>query len=146
VSDSIVVDWSPPAVEEYVTLRQAVGWPEVPSAVAAAALRSSLATCNIRRAGELLGHARLTGDGQLFVYLQDVMVVPEAQGRGVGSMLVTELRAWIRRSCAQGAFVGLLAVPGTEPFYERHGFRSIVDVNTPMALPQPEDAEVLEAR
>jgi GNAT superfamily N-acetyltransferase len=65
---------------------------------------------------------RVVGDGALYLYLQDVVVHPDHQRRGLGTALVTELIGQVRAAAPDGAFVGLFAAPGSERLYRRHGF------------------------
>ncbi|MDD5656323.1 MAG: GNAT family N-acetyltransferase [Elusimicrobia bacterium] len=74
-----------------------------------------------RRGGRLVGMGRAIGDGASDAYIQDVFVRPEWRGRGLGAQLVRRLA---RRLAADGlGWIGLVAVPGAEAFYERCGFR-----------------------
>ena len=67
---------------------------------------------------------RVVGDGAIFFYLQDIAVLPEHQGAGVGSQIVERLLADIARRAPPQAFVGLFASAGRAPFYERYGFQA----------------------
>jgi len=70
----------------------------------------------------VIGMARVVGDGALFFYIQDVIVVPAHQGRGVGALLMGRVMDYLRGHAPEKAFVGLFAVEGTLPFYARYGF------------------------
>jgi ribosomal protein S18 acetylase RimI-like enzyme len=71
----------------------------------------------------LVGMARVLSDGASDAYIQDVVVLPEARRRGVASALV----AFCRDACEAAGigWIGLIAQPGTVPFYERLGFRAM---------------------
>jgi GNAT superfamily N-acetyltransferase len=112
-----------PTVEEYQRLRRAVGWGEMTDDGVAAGLPRALFAVVLELDGEAVGCARVVGDGGLYFYLQDVIVLPEHQGRGQGARLMDALMAYLERSATPGAFVGLMAAVGAEPFYERYGFR-----------------------
>jgi ribosomal protein S18 acetylase RimI-like enzyme len=80
----------------------------------------------------LVGAGRALSDGVWRAVLYDVAVLPEYQGRGIGSRIIRDL---IRR--ADVDVVMLYAAPGREAFYERFGFRKM---KTAMAImPDPED-------
>ena len=74
--------------------------------------------------GTLLGMGRLVGDGAYICYIQDLIVVPEAQGRGVGSMMIKRLSEYAESLKLPGTtmMLCLMCAKGREPFYEKHGF------------------------
>jgi len=112
-----------PTVQEYQRLRAAVGWGEMTDEGIAAGLPNALYSVVLELDGEVIGCARIVGDGGVYFYLQDVIVLPEHQGRGQGARLMDALMTHLERSARPGAFVGLMAAIGAEPFYERYGFR-----------------------
>jgi ribosomal protein S18 acetylase RimI-like enzyme len=71
---------------------------------------------------KVIGFARLVGDGGLYFYLQDVIVLPAHQRKGVGSALVERLLAFLGSTALPGAFIGLMAAKGASDFYRRYGF------------------------
>jgi GNAT superfamily N-acetyltransferase len=112
-----------PTVLEYQRLRRAVGWGEMSDEGVAAGLPNALFSVVLELDGEAVGCARIVGDGGLYLYLQDVIVLPEHQGNGYGARLMDALMGYLERTARMGAFVGLMAAVGVEPFYERYGFR-----------------------
>ena len=112
-----------PTVEEYQRLRGAVGWGAMADEGVAVGLPNALYSVVLELGGEAVGCARIVGDGGLYFYLQDVIVLPEHQRRGQGARLMDALMAYVERSARPGAFIGLMAAVGSEPFYERYGFR-----------------------
>jgi GNAT superfamily N-acetyltransferase len=111
-----------PAPAHYERLRAAVGWGTHPPDVTAAALPRSLYGVCAYRSGELIGMARVIGDGGLAYYIQDVIVLPEHQGQGIGAALMDRVMAWIAANARPGAVIGLMAAVGREAFYARYGF------------------------
>ena len=67
---------------------------------------------------------RLVGDGAMYWYLQEIVVLPEYQGKGIGKSIVNRLIEYIKSTAILGTIidVGLTAVKGKEPFYEKFGF------------------------
>lgn len=108
---------------EYAALRRAVGWWPVDPTGCERGLRDDLYSIRAEKAGELVGCGRIVGDGGIYFYLQDVLVVPELQRRGLGSAIVDRLMAYIDQHARSGAFVALMAARGLAPYYERWGFR-----------------------
>jgi ribosomal protein S18 acetylase RimI-like enzyme len=82
-----------------------------------------------------IGMGRVISDGVSDAYIQDVVVLPEHRGRGIGGEIVARLA----RHCTERGLVwiGLVAEPGTTAFYERLGFQVMKDF-VPMRLPTPE--------
>jgi predicted N-acetyltransferase YhbS len=66
--------------------------------------------------------ARVIGDGGLVYYIQDVIVLPEYQGQGLGAKMMDKVMAYIRGQVKHSAIIGLMSAKGKEPFYERYGF------------------------
>jgi len=110
-------------VEEFRRLRAAVGWGEVDDDGVAVALQGSLYACVVEHDGTAVACGRIVGDGGLYFYVQDVMVLPEFQGRGMGASVMDAVTRYLEGAAAGGAFVGLMAAEGSERFYERYGFR-----------------------
>lgn len=83
---------SPPVLDlgEVVALYREVGWTAYADDAAAleAALAGSSRVVAARVDGRLVGLARVISDGATICYLQDILVHPDAQRRGVGRALV----------------------------------------------------------
>ena len=79
-----------PALDELVALYDSVGWSAYTTSpeTLAAALAGSAAVAVARLDGQLAGLARVVSDGHTVAYLQDVLVVPQFQGTGIGRRLV----------------------------------------------------------
>jgi GNAT superfamily N-acetyltransferase len=65
---------------------------------------------------------RVIGDGAFYFYVQDVAVMPEHQGRGVGGEIVDRLWAQIETLAPPKSFVGLFVAGPAAQLYERRGF------------------------
>jgi GNAT superfamily N-acetyltransferase len=129
-------------LEEYRALCTAVGWEQVLNFEAAReALPRSLCGVVVEYEGRAVGMGRVVGDGAIFYYLQDIAVMPEHQGRGVGNLIVGSLVERVRQMAPPKSFVGVFAASGTEEFYEQYGFKDR-DALTGMfqVVPEP-DAE-----
>ncbi|WP_342751407.1 GNAT family N-acetyltransferase [Bowmanella denitrificans] len=113
---------TPPTVAEFLHLRQLIGWDSLPEQVVTASLAASLFHCTVRQDGQLLGMARVVGDGYMYFYIQDVVVDPSYQGQGIGALLMDKVEAYLRDAAGPGATVGLLAARGKEGFYQRYGY------------------------
>lgn len=116
-------------VEEIVALYQSAGWwQESPEAreVIPAMIRGSFCFMVARSIeGEIIGMARVISDGHSDAYIQDVAVLENYRGQGIGRELVRRLaQLCVKRKIG---WIGLVAEPGTQGLYENLGFRSLVD-------------------
>ena len=112
-----------PTPDEYRDLCTAVGWAPVMNFDAApASLARSLLGVVATLHGRAIGMGRVVGDGAIYHYVQDVVVHPDLQRRGIGDAIVGRLVATIQAQAPERAFIGVFAAKGTTPFYERHGF------------------------
>ena len=103
-------------------MRAVVGWQPFDESMAATALANSLYAVSVLHHGELIGCGRVVGDDAAFFYLQDVVIHPAFQGKGLGKRLVTALMDYIRLHVHPNTTIGLLAAPGAADFYLQFGF------------------------
>ncbi|MEM7304627.1 MAG: GNAT family N-acetyltransferase, partial [Pseudomonadota bacterium] len=89
--NDLVIKETIPSVDEYNNLRQAVSWHLLPEERAELGLKSSLYTVAIYNEKQLVAMGRIVGDGQVYFYLQDLMVLPEYQHHGLGSTIMERL-------------------------------------------------------
>ncbi len=120
--DRIVWTARPPRAAEYNALREAVGWGTMPLEVVRRSLRRTMFAVSARAGGALVASGRVVGDGGLCFYVQDVMVRPDHQRRGLGTEVVQRLMAEIGGRAVRNTYVGLMAAKGLDAFYARFGF------------------------
>jgi GNAT superfamily N-acetyltransferase len=60
--------------------------------------------------------------GCLYFYLQDIIVLPAFQGKGLGKRLMNAILAYLEEHAHPGAFVGLMAAKDVSSFYTQFGF------------------------
>lgn len=84
-----------PAAADVLALYEAVGWSAYTRdpATLEAAIRGSHRVVTAREGARLVGLARTVSDGASICYLQDILVHPSAQGRGVGRLLLDRVLA-----------------------------------------------------
>src|SRR5689334_14915578 len=118
-----IVDGTP-SPQEYAAFRAHVRWPVVDPAQVAEGLNGSLASVLARDVdGTLVGMGRVVGDGGVYLYLQDVIVLERWRNNGIGTRITEALLDRVRELGGPGTFVGLMAATGAGPFYERFGFQ-----------------------
>jgi GNAT superfamily N-acetyltransferase len=112
-----------PTIEEYRMLSDAVGWTSFTNLDAVArSLPQSLFSIVAEKDGHLIGTTRVGGDGALYFYIMDVAVMPEMQGRGIGTVLMNAAIEFIRNTGAEHALTCLFTNAQRTGFYERFGF------------------------
>jgi GNAT superfamily N-acetyltransferase len=112
-----------PTPEEYKVLLQSVGWggDDRPGQAekALAGARFGVVAVDGARA---VGAGMVLGDEVTFAYLKDIIVIPEWQGRGIGTRIVDALLALMRRPGSDGMLVTLFTGQNLAEFYEQFGF------------------------
>lgn len=110
--------------EDFIRLKTATGFMNRPLEQVEKALANDLFDVSVLHGGKVIGMGRLVGDGAMYWYLQEIIVLPEYQGQGIGKLIVNRLLEHIKESAVPGTAVeiGLTAVKGKEPFYEKFGF------------------------
>lgn len=105
-------------------LRRSVGFNRLDAGTVALGLEGSLYAVYAMAEGGLIGFARVIGDGVTAFYIQDVIVAPEWQGRGVGRAVMEHVMGYIEGHACADAIVGLMCAKGKDGFYEKFGFWS----------------------
>lgn len=114
------------SADDYIALRNAVGWEDLCHEQARRGLENSAYTVGCYIDDGIAGCARVIWDKGYIAYLADVMVMPEYQGRGIGTAMVERALAFVRAQMKPGwkIKIVLAAAKGKEPFYARFGFQT----------------------
>ena len=112
------------SAEDFIRLKVATGFIDRPLQQVEKALKNGLFNVSAVCDGNVIGMGRLVGDGAMYWYLQEIIVLPEYQGKGIGKSIVNRLIEHIKSEAVPGTKIeiGLTAVKGKEPFYEKFGF------------------------
>lgn len=116
-----------PSAEEYNSLRKAVKWRVIDRRYIDRAFSDTLYSICALYKNRVIGFARVIGDSGIYFYIQDVIVLPEHQGQGVGTALMQKVMDYLKRSTPEGAFIGLMSAKGKEGFYCKFGFQKRPD-------------------
>ena len=110
--------------EDFVRLRIEAGFVEIPVEHARKALQNGLLNVSAIYNGELVGMGRLVGDGAMYWYLQEIIILPNFQRKGIGTMIVNYLIDYAKANSITGKFttIGGVSAKGKEPFYKKMGF------------------------
>jgi GNAT superfamily N-acetyltransferase len=112
-----------PTMEEYRRLTWAVEWQSFTDyAAAEKSLPQSLFCIVAEHGGKLAGMARVMGDGATYYYIMDMAVMPELQGRGIGTALMNAAVDFIRTQGNEKALTCLFTHGPRSGFYARFGF------------------------
>ena len=130
-------------VNEFNYLYEEVGWRAYTYECSKKALDNTLYSIYIYDEDKIIGFGRIIGDGICFIYIHDLMVVPNFQSQGIGSMIMTKLLEKIKEIKAENPSVRtyLGASIGKEGFYEKFGFikREDAGLGSGMVLLSKED-------
>jgi len=98
-------------------------------------ISGSLCVVGAFQEGRMIGMGRAISDRACDAYVQDVIVLPEHRGKGVGRKILREILKAIRaRRCR---WIGLIARPGSESFYRQAGFRVMRGHRAMLLRPNP---------
>jgi GNAT superfamily N-acetyltransferase len=112
-----------PTPAEHRMLCKSVGWgPAFDFDAMPASLAGSFCGVTVLRDGEAVGMGRVIGDGTFYFYVQDVVVLPDLHGQGIGHEILRRLVAQVDAAAPPKAFTGLFAAGSSTAFYEQHGF------------------------
>lgn len=111
-----------PTVEEYIKLRNSVGWGIAERESIQKGLSNSLYAVCIEFGGNIIGMGRVIGDGALAYYIQDIIVLPAFQKQGVGRLIMDDIIRHLKKNCTPNSIVGLMAAKRVTAFYEKYGF------------------------
>lgn len=119
-----------PLIEEALALYRAVGWTaytQLPERLLRGLAGSHLVITARDDDGTLLGLARTVSDGESICYIQDILVHPDAQRRGVGRALLQDVRERYRHCMFVALSTDAEGTPDAKrshPLYRTLGFRS----------------------
>ena len=65
---------------------------------------------------------RIIGDGGCFFQIVDIAVLPSHQGRGVGKMIMKNIRMWMDENVPESGMVSLFADGKANELYKQFGF------------------------
>ncbi len=115
-----------PSAEEFNYLTDSVGWGIRENSIVETALDNTLYSLCVYDDNKLIGYGRIIGDKTIFLYIQDIMVIPEYQnkhiGTGIMENLLTQINEYKKINPNIRTYLG--ASKGKESFYEKFGFIS----------------------
>lgn len=91
--------------------------------VAETSINNSIHCITVKENEQIVGMGRIVGDGAIYFYIQDIVVHPEHQKKGIGKEIMNHLVEYLNTNAPDKAFVGLFASQGNGSFYEKYNFK-----------------------
>lgn len=115
-----------PSAEEFNYLTNSVDWGTRDNNIVEEALKNTLYSLCVYDDNKLIGYGRIIGDKTIFLYIQDIMVIPEYQNKYIGTEIMNNLLKQINeyKKINSSIRTYLGASKGKESFYEKFGFIS----------------------
>lgn len=115
--------------EEILNLYNSVGWSNYTSnsSMLTNAYKHSLKILGTYDADKLVGIIRVVGDGYSLVYIQDIIVLPEYQRKGIGTLMLEKILFEYKN-----VYQKVLTTDNTTKtiqFYKSIGFMMDTDIN-----------------
>ena len=127
IADQVVLQNDVLQPQDFVRLRVLTGFADIPIEHAKRALDGGLINVSAKYGDRLIGMGRMVGDGAMYWYLQEIIVLPEYQKQGVGTKIVNHLGDYAVSHSTTGKFttIGGVSAKGKEEFYSKLGFEVI---------------------
>ncbi len=109
-------------VQEYQSMRSTTGWDMLDDESTSKGLENDLFSVLAFDGSKLVGIARIVGDGAIYFYIQDVIVIPKHKGKGIGKILMSEVESFLDENTNKNSFVGLMAAEGVKEFYYKYDY------------------------
>jgi len=128
-------------VDEFNFLYNSVGWGAYERNVSQRALDNTFYSLSVYDDDKVIGYGRLIGDTICFMYIHDVMVLPEYQSQKIGTMIMNKLLEKINDLKKENPDlrVYLGASKNKEAFYEKFGFIKRIEADLGYGMILKED-------
>lgn len=110
------------SVKDYTNLRKLAQFIEYKDKDIEVALKNTLYSITLYYENNPIGIARIVGDDRIVFFIKDVVVHPLYKSKHIGKLLMLYLFKYIEKKACMNAYIGLMATPNTEGFYEKLGF------------------------
>ena len=114
------------SVENFNYLNEKVGWGKRDNIVVKEALENTLYSITVYDEKKVIGYGRIIGDKTIFLYIQDIIVIPEYQGNKIGTeimnLLLEKINEYKKINPAIRTYIGPSL--GRESFYKKFGFKT----------------------
>lgn len=116
-------------VEEFNLLYDSVGWGHYDKNLSEIALNNTFYSVSVYDENKIIGYGRIIGDTICFLYIQDIIVLPQYQNKKIGTKIMNKLLEKIEevKKINPNVRVYLGASKGKEEFYKKFGFKTRTD-------------------
>ena len=114
-----------PSVENYISLRAFTGLTPKTLQAATVGLANTLFAVQIVESSSpdtMVGMGRMIGDGGCFFLIVDIAVLPAHQGKGLGKMIMKELKNWMDKNVPKSGTALLFADGRANELYKQFEF------------------------
>lgn len=123
--NSIKYFYKKPTFLEYKSLRDSADWNLEQRGIseerAIASLKTSPLCVSAYDGKKIIGMVRLSGDIDMYGYIQDTIVLAEYQGKGIGSKMMEMIMKKLENK--RGYLLGVCPSKVSVEFYEKFGFK-----------------------
>ena len=118
-------------IKEFNLLYNSVGWGAYDENISKKALDNTFYSVSVYDDDRIIGYGRILGDTICFMYIHDIMVIPEYQSKKIGTMIMNKLLEKINglKKENPNIRVYLGASKNKEKFYEKFGFVKRIDAD-----------------
>lgn len=114
------------SVDDFNYLNEKVGWGKRENIVVKEALDNTLYSITVYDDKKVIGYGRIIGDKTIFLYIQDIIVIPEYQGNKIGTeimnLLLKKINEYKKINPEIRTYIGPSL--GRESFYKKFGFKT----------------------
>lgn len=107
------------SVKALADLRESVGWGRMEKEYGSPSI-SSYYHIAVYEDEKLIAYIDSVSNGVTDAYIQDLMVCPDHQGKGIGTELMNKMIRYLKEKHI--CMLSVIYEEGLEPFYERFGF------------------------
>lgn len=133
MEDKLELRHERPSVEQYLALRMEAGLSAMSAEGAEIGLPRSVFAVTLYEEGALVGMGRVVGDGGCFFQVTDIAVKPSCQGRGLGKIIMREIRSFLD-TVPDRSYISLIADGEAARLYAQYGFEPVMPASQGMFL------------
>ena len=110
---------------DFILFQRKMGWVEDCREQLTKSLSNTIFSVVAKKDDEIVGMGRLLGDAAIYWYINDVFILTEYQGLGLGREIVNRLLQYAKENSISGTSISicLMCAKGKEGFYGKLGFR-----------------------
>lgn len=111
-------------VQEFIYLYDSTNWEKFSSNQIEKSLKNDIYHVSAWINKKIVGMGRLLGDGCMYWYIQNLIVLPEYQSKGVGTAIMETLLSYVKNNSPSKShiIVGLMCSEHTAKFYQKFSF------------------------